>query len=484
MVLNMVDTVVCRLIKSLPGFQPYGRNIQKHYSLTRNWLSPRFLFLLVILCANFTSCGQTSLYYSIDDTKSYFIAHCTTSGFAIDSAKSTESAKCEVNSTHAEVNSIHIPPVLFTFTKHLQRVDSHRHNQAKLKVPLLMIMKRPAEFHRPQTTQMTALTPIRSSRESHTFCELSSRTDLIAIPSDPVPSCLHSPRGSTISDIPTSLIDIVILHRHMMNQDFHHCPLVEYRLQCTLTDLENLLATCPLRNTDDDWFYEWSTYLCSSYTIDTFLLQNFSDRNILVIDHHKVFPIRIQFILFYATVLTLASRSLDSSNDRREDNIENVLSSPAPTSNNLYVSESNIERPTSLDEHHSHDQHVADRCSFDESSSESDTFVSDDNFATGIASVHSMQQVDNKSITQNSDTYSEIAVVPGLPMPKTSCLYQYECHNTSEIAGMPSLPVPKACLYQYNCHNTLQRYPEPPDNNYIIIPAQNPFLNQFGGDIS
>lgn len=403
---------ICWLIKSLFGFQHYGRNIQKHNSiiLTRNRFSPGFLFLLLVVRANFTSCEPISLYRSIDDTR---IAHYTTSGFSIDSVKSTVSAKCEVNSTQAEV--YRILPLLLTCTENLQRIDSHLHNHAKLKMPFLMIKKPPAK---PQATLMTGLIPMRSSRGSHTLCELSSRTDLIAIPSEPVPSCLHSPRASTISNIPTGLIDVVILHRHMINQDFHHCPLVEYRLQCTLTDLENLLATCPLRNIIDDvWFYEWYIYRYSSYTIDTFLLQNCSDCNILVIDHHKVFPVRIQFILFYAAVLTLACRSL------------------APNSDNLT------------------EDHVAKS---ESSSDESDTVVSesDDKFPRPIDSVHSTQQVQNEiqSITQNND---------------------------SEIAGLPELP--NTNLLKDECHTTLPQSPEPaPDNNTLLTPY--PFLNQFGDE--
>ena len=115
-------------------------------------------------------------------------------------------------------------------------------------------------------------------RKSLQLCTKSSSRELIPLPSDPIEDCKHS--LPSLDGDTAGLIDVIILDRHLKNQDYNQCSLEEQirQLQCSLSDFEtdtSTVTTCSLRNIEHirDWY--WSTYV---YTIDVDTTKNYLGR--------------------------------------------------------------------------------------------------------------------------------------------------------------------------------------------------------------
>lgn len=188
----------------------------------------------------------------------------------------------------------------------------------------------------------TALMSIFSSRENNNIavyplCAPSSSKALIPLSPETIPSCeqtWYSHGVETAAD----LIDIIILDRHLKNQNYLQCHFEDQQplLQCSLSDDEAvIIAVCPSKSIQFDYISEWSTYLENTYYYN--IVDTMKGHSIIFLvpksDHKRFRRLPLNSILFYLMVMTLVFKLCDGSEDA---NTRDVMPSGERTSQPIY----------------------------------------------------------------------------------------------------------------------------------------------------
>lgn len=187
----------------------------------------------------------------------------------------------------------------------------------------------------------TALMSIFSSRESniavYPLCAPSSSKALIPLSPETIPSCEQTWYSHGV-EAAADLIDIIILDRHLKNQNYLQCHFEDQQplLQCSLSDNEVVIITvCPSKNIQFDYISEWSTYLENTYYYN--IVDTMKGHSIIFLvpksDRRQFRRLPLNSILFYLMVMTLVFKLCDGSED---GDTQDVTPSSERTSQPIY----------------------------------------------------------------------------------------------------------------------------------------------------